>query len=472
MPSLQAAVADSAEVLPASFGNVHHFALPGAFNATPPSIGNGTVDGVLNIFLKALRSSDGHLCLRGFFFFDPTQEPEHFKRQPILRQVPLRNVPEIWRHLMVGVRSAAGGWSHIATLDTPFCAHIPAQRSLEHQRCSKQDPGRNRLKPVSYYDFPSLHLQLDSNASAAATDMELFIQGWPRYVSLAGLLRSAAQEAGPSASTEVAAAAGGGDKAPLRPVRHLQTYTFGLDVCVVAQLLEWRLARYKRAGIDNILMYVKPADLPAYQDNPRIAALVRQGSLLLVDWQVLPYFEGWPYLDQQVVLAHGVLSHWGSGMWLLVADLDEFPVLSGGHLPTMLASGCLSRYPHCMRLPVHNVFPGRNGSATAEPQLWRGKEDPLPRYHLRSKSSLGQQTKMLIDSSSTVFGVTPHQASVCSANVVSDVGSAQPVSSGCNATSSCFLVERQCAWVGHVFNMHRTRAEPGKDAVAIYPPLS
>lgn len=90
------AAGSSGGAQPATFGGVHHYSLPGAFQPVQPEVDQHPVAGTLHVFLKAARWPDGHLRAKGFAVFEIAQMPASWaKKKPPVRGAPLRNVPEV-----------------------------------------------------------------------------------------------------------------------------------------------------------------------------------------------------------------------------------------------------------------------------------------------------------------------------------------------------------------------------------------
>lgn len=102
------AVGSSIGAQPATFGGVHHYAIPGAFQPLQPEVDPHPVAGTLHVFLKAARWPDGHLRAKGFAVFEIAQMPAFWaKRKPPVQGAPLRNVPEVRRGPAGPARCAA-----------------------------------------------------------------------------------------------------------------------------------------------------------------------------------------------------------------------------------------------------------------------------------------------------------------------------------------------------------------------------
>jgi hypothetical protein len=226
----------------------------------------------------------------------------------------------------------------------------------------------------------------------------------------------------------------------------------------MGKLLDWRSWYNGFIGIDRTILYVRPALLRHYMAEPRIQRLVRQGQLVLVDWDLpIDGYRSCAYFDQNIVLNHGSLSFWGRRTWLWMGDLDEFfSTVRGATLPQMLELGCLSNYTGCLSFPVHDVHlagpPGTNEAST-----WRNSEDnPVVRYKIRTITPKSTY-KTLLDPN-TAIGVYVHTAYSC-AGKGAVVGNAtqRVVASQCGVLHGCHGVATQCAWVAHVPNMFTRR---------------
>ena len=256
-------------------------------------------------------------------------------------------------------------------------------------------------------------------AVTAPSDVELFVSGWPRFVSLEAQLRRA--KASPPALTP--AAVGGRPPTLVRALPYFKT----LSAARAALVLERSHQYHAALGLNRTVLYVKPKDVMEFSAHPRLRAMAASGALTLVQWDELAAFEvgaalrlpcrdrrgpaavlgcasacwaapsmpasrcaappphptpppwqGWRDFDLYIQQSHAALSHWGRHARVLLSDADEFvvPNRPGDTLPAMLGpGGCLAGLrpgPTCYYFRRRNIFPPGDVS---EAKLW---EDPGP----------------------------------------------------------------------------------------------
>jgi hypothetical protein len=218
---------------------------------------------------------------------------------------------------------------------------------------------------------------------------------------------------------------------------------------------------------------------------------------LLLRLAAVPCLNTWHLscFQAQVVQNHGMLSFWGSGARVLVADLDEFivPARAGDTLPRMAApGGCLAeRRAACTLLPRHSAFlaaarqredqqqeqqrrAGGGGFLPVdEPALWQDTQGPNPllRYH-RMSSDNNIMPKALVDPGG-VLPVSVHFAAICSGNHSMLSGGADGDSgkagSPCSQRQRCTPAAEGCVRLLHVTNMLAGRLQPSKHTQPIEP---
>ena len=129
-----------------------------------------------------------------------------------------------------------------------------------------------------------LDISLDFGPAAAApSDVELFVSGWPRFVSLQAQLQRA--KASPPALTP--AAVGGRPPTLVRALPYFKT----ISADRVALAAERSMQYHAALGMNRTVLYVLPKDTMEFGAHPRLRALVASGALTLVQWDELAAFE-------------------------------------------------------------------------------------------------------------------------------------------------------------------------------------
>ena len=79
----------------------------------------------------------------------------------------------------------------------------------------------------------------------------------------------------------------------------------------------------------TLLVLRQASFLPAFRANEQLRALIRSGKIELVLWDHLGECEGPPHMRcwQPLVYSHAILEAWGTDVYLLITDIDEFFVL-------------------------------------------------------------------------------------------------------------------------------------------------
>ncbi|KAI8462212.1 MAG: hypothetical protein J3K34DRAFT_450218 [Monoraphidium minutum] len=385
--------------------------------------------------------------MKGFVFFDFAVWPAHWAKTPILRRVPVRNVPEVYHQLRLGIRCIVGHWEREIPLETPFCTqHRREDNSEVFDRCVAHTSTQVK---EPYYDYPDISLDLGTTASI---DYDLVILNSKRYISLATLLERTYSVRHSTVQLKP-------DVFKIIPPVHMHG---PVTVKQAAQRLAWQVEHHLNIGFTGVIMYVYPGHALLLEAEPALQDFLRSGKATLVSWDVLSIYEGMGFFDQQVALAHGLLSFWGRWCYVFPADLDEFliPATPGDTLPDMLSSGCLSLHPECSILSGHAVFPHElDPPNMIEPDLW-AHAGPLPLQYYQYSSGGGGMVKPLMDPN-RVFPACIHATNVCTGTGhVADGTSMGKLSSPCSKRRACDAVPNTCAWIAHVINMHRVRAKP------------
>ncbi|PSC73494.1 hypothetical protein C2E20_3323 [Micractinium conductrix] len=441
-------------VEPATFGGVRRYAIPGELDPKPWD--GPPVSGVLHVFLKAMKWPDGHLRMKGFVFFEPATLPQLWLDRK-LGAYSLYNPPQVYYSLRMGLRSEAEGWEREISLETAVWACERIANDTEHEACVHRT--RDVLRNLPHTESPDISVDL---GPTAATDLQLFVYGWPRHVSLTSLLDGAL--AAP----------------PPPPPRGPPALIFALpyfshvDPDRVARLLGWSTAYHAALGFQGAVMYVLAKHAAALRAHPGVRSLLASGRLRLVLWDEFAWLEGWRDFDLRVQNSHSVLSFWGEHVRVLVADIDEFvvPLRRGDTLPKLLSSGCLaSRPPECLYIQRRNVFTHGSGKPPVnEAQLW-AEPGPLPllqyRYRSMADHHLHNNPKALVDPS-RVFPVHIHYSAVCAGTdqVAASSSKKGKLRSACSKRRRCDWVPLDCVWIAHVPNMHRRRIRPGNQNIS------
>ena len=430
-----------AYLLDTDYGGVRRYAIPGTFPKSNFSEGDGLVNGVLQIFLKA-GIWEGHYHIRGFVVFEFNELPPHYKSRRIWPLL-FGNVPEVHIFCRLSVRSNVEGWEKPVPLRMQFCAgmwNAPGpQPSESFHACVRgmSDPKREHHRlPFSQIDFDMGPLN--------STDVDLLVEGWPRTTSLATLLDEA--QAMPLDAAPTLPASG-----PL-VVQHIP-YAYKIEPSRVAQLMSWRAEHMSDAGVAATFLYVQPRHAAALASNPLIQSLVMNNKLRLVVWQELALWVGEPYYEQVVQIAHSVLSFWGTPAQVLVMDFDEF-VVTKGDLGTVLSTpGCVSYQPGCATFHRYDVLPSSApGVEQLESVAW-ATPGPSPFKTLYARPVVAV-TRVHKHNPKTI--VDPNAAFVPSgAHTTSGCGARSPAL--CTEPFPCGNVSRDCAWIAHFWSMFEPR---------------
>lgn len=441
----------AAPVLPPEFGGVQRFSIPGSFARVPPSSGDDRVAGVLHFYLKA-GIVGGETRMKGLALFEFVDYPPHFLALGITQKSGILNVPEM-DSLRVGVRSEAQGWERSVALKRSMCS----DRWIQHRRQPSKEyracvaDAQNATTARNFYRMPDVYLNFGRLANS--TDVNLFVHGWPRFVSLAPLL--AAAQTLPADPLQP-------PSSPPTFVQHLP-YPRGMAPELVAQVLTWRAEHHVPLGIPTSYLYVRPRDQAALAAQPTIRRLVAAGQLQLVSWGDFSFFEDWDTYDLSIQAAHGVLSFWGTNTRVWVADLDEF-IVTHLDVPTMLGSSkCLPRRSACYTMHRYDVVLGAASTdgALREPTIWRtpGHSPLLTAYRQAMVVADEAEPKTWSDPNN-VFPVTLHLTTACTGG--------NDTKSPCSTQVPCAPVRQQCAWIAHILHMFTAqRRGLGKDAVLV-----
>ncbi|KAL4442074.1 hypothetical protein ABPG77_011335 [Micractinium sp. CCAP 211/92] len=451
------AVGSSIGAQPATFGGVHHYAIPGAFQPLQPEVDPHPVAGTLHVFLKAARWPDGHLRAKGFAVFEIAQMPAFWaKRKPPVQGAPLRNVPEAAHRLRMAVRSPSRGWKREIALPTSFdhCEAKSASPDFDYEGCVQE--ARNATQDS--YSFPDISLDFGL-AEGAPTDMELYVIGWPRRISLEVQVQQALVAEDPLPEDEP------DSDAP--PALYITLpYLKNVDPAKMARLLTWNLQYHLPLGFRGIVMYVLPRDADLLAAQPGIQKLLASVQLTLVVWDLMAPIDTWHNYDQRVVQAHSVLSFWGRNVRVLVNEHNEFliPGKPKKTLPDLLGDGCLADLrPECLYFSRQSIF-AHNGFGSGvkqpEPALWDATSggNPLRNYRFAVQHDF---PKAFVDPNH-VLPVSLHWTSACVGNssIANGRTGKKKLRSQCGYFTHCEWVPQECGYVGHVANMFSDRETP------------
>ena len=439
----------SPHLLSPQFGGVRRYAIPGAFPRDHASEGNGTVAGVLQIFLKA-GIWDGRYHIRGFVIFEFNELPPHFKSNVFQIRLGMFNVPEVFHFMRLSVRSNGEGWQKDVPLNMPVCDGFwnspgphPSRSFLQCIRDITNPDNHMPRYPLTQIDFDMGPLH--------STDVDLLVEGWPRIVSLAELLQGAV----PMPQHHVPAL-------PFsRPtiINHIACL-YKVDVPFVAQMLTWRAEHLAEVGVETTFLYVKSRYAPALASNSVIQSLIARNQLRLVVWEELSMWTGEAVYEKVVEVAHAVLSFWGSPTQVLVTDVDEF-IVSKGKLASVLSSApsCVSSVVGCATFHRYNVLPPAGKGDELSPAAWSTPgPSPLNTFYqqaLVAVTSMGNlhsfhNPKSIMDPNAAYVPPSLHTTVAC--------GSRSPEQ--CTDYLPCPEVSRDCAWIAHFPSMFAYREEP------------
>jgi len=254
--------------------------------------------------------------------------------------------PHVYYALRLGVRSEAGGWER--ELDMPQLFHQCEQEPPElFWQCITEVPERSKGWTMHNAHFPDLSADFGRmDAPGFSTNIQLFVYGWHRSVSLASMLQGALR-APPAVPGTVAGNAGTSSgwgvrqRGPPPSFYVALPYFVFFDLERLALLMEWNVAHHLAMGFDGVILYVLGKHVPVLGSHPTIRRLAQAGSLRLVVWDEMAWLEGWKDFEHKLENAHSVLSFWGTNTRLLILDPDEFlvPGQRGATVQDMLGEG-------------------------------------------------------------------------------------------------------------------------------------
>ena len=295
-----------------------------------------------------------------------------------------------------------------------------------------------------------------ANASAGLPpNLELAVEGWPRFVALAPLLAAPPPYLPPNPA------------APLR-VHHVLPSPYG-DPQRWAPPLAASVRYHHALGFAPTLLYANADVLPALLAHPTSAPLVAERLLTVVEWHASPDYVDpalfgcltWYRMAHTWKVMHALLSAWGDGnARLLIADLDE--VLATPHrtsVSDLLTTGCLSgatSWP----LARYNVFraPDPSGAPRTSPWL-----TPLDQLTLRSPHP-HKLNKVLLDPADS-YAPWMHEAVQCAGPPPPTLVPANytaPAPAPCAQGATLLQAQRpgpECAFLVHNGNLFHVRAQ-------------
>ncbi len=77
---------------------------------------------------------------------------------------------------------------------------------------------------------------------------------------------------------------------------------------------------------NRYLLYLRPADVQPFLEVPNLAKWVRQGRVVIIEWDAVDEHIGLPAWDQRLVYNHAVLAFLGRPAYLFMPDIDEYLV--------------------------------------------------------------------------------------------------------------------------------------------------
>jgi hypothetical protein len=198
------------------------------------------------------------LRMKGFVGFEATAKPP----KP---GYTFKNVPEVSSQLRLYLRSAGGWQQEVAVeLSDALCEWQPNKELF--QACLADAKRKSRTS----YSLGDLSIDL---GDTQALDIELLVQGWPRYVSLSAQLQAAL--GAPPADAD-----GGG----VRTLHRTLPYHASLPVPRLARILEWSEQYHTSLGFAGTYMYALPKDVAELEAHPGIRSLVARRQLTIILW--------------------------------------------------------------------------------------------------------------------------------------------------------------------------------------------
>ena len=248
--------------------------------------------------------------------------------------------------------------------------------------------------------FGGVEQVFDPTADGEPADLELYIHGWSRAISLATLLAAAQLE--PSGDLRahvvlvsrpgalITRAANWVQAADAHPPWHACAQPVPFRCSVHALQLQALWAR--ALGFTSVVVYAHEDWLWKLELHPIIKRLVCSEALVLVRWSDVGLYNvgeqlgevfSYPYYTLSLSKMHAILSFWGEGnRRVLVADLDE--LFATPHPNTsvvdLLTSGCLSGNSNSSwpLLPVYmfsnpnvTAFPATRPLTMAMQKIWK-----------------------------------------------------------------------------------------------------
>ena len=202
----------------------------------------------------------------------------HITGPPAPRPLPPPPPPsKVFHHLRLGLRSPVHGWEREVAVETNFmvCEFVGSQK---YDECVANLTTGVPPHTRPAYQLPDISVDL---GPTAATDLQLFVYGWPRHVSLTALLQAAL------ARREPAPPPSARNPGVLIAYPYLQR----VDPDSVARLLGWSTAYHAALGFQGAVMYVLAKHAAALRAHPGVRALLASERLRLVLWDEFAWLE-------------------------------------------------------------------------------------------------------------------------------------------------------------------------------------
>lgn len=217
-------------------------------------------------------------------------------------------------------------------------------------------------------------------------------------------------------------------------VRHILSTNYGAleKPAVFMKWMEVQLHHHEQLKIEGTTHYCRPFDCFALRQYFSISPMPKQ--LELVDWtHILPKNHSVRYHDQAVQYNHAVLSFYGTGSYLFIADIDEYLMAA-----PLDSKSCLMRFLDMRKCISLSVF-----SALPDPEVSSSMELTSQLKYISSKN---HSIKSFIDPD-VGFGFGVHEGAVCM----------NFTPTGCTIGNACARLTADCAQIAHYRNMFRQR---------------
>jgi len=106
-------------------------------------------------------------------------------------------------------------------------------------------------------------------------------------------------------------------------VLYMPLYELNLGM---SALLERHIQHHAKLGFTRHMIYVRPRDIPALSVLPEVVQRVKEGRLVLVQWDSPVTREDYAYWDQRIVYTHAAVAFTGHDILMGMYDIDEYLV--------------------------------------------------------------------------------------------------------------------------------------------------